>query len=154
VSRKLFALALLTACASSPPTKRGMSIETTRDGVVQEPSATGPSDDQADRAMADLARLMEDQATAAAAGEGDCDKAAAGARAIWERDQEQVKALVTLPQPTSAQVEELNRRYGARVRAAAEKLAAVDAQCRDNAAWKELQDSMRGKPRKDEPKAP
>jgi hypothetical protein len=156
--RTLALAAFLLACGSSKPaetttpptTGSGAPAEpveaeepdTAAQPVAEKQAAPTISDADLDAAMDRLTRFMEGVADGVTAAKGDCNKAADAARAVWEKDKDAVKGMMTVGNATPEQQQTLMTKYGPRMEAAEKKMGDLDTKCKDNAKWQQLEKDM------------
>jgi hypothetical protein len=138
-----------TSGTMSAPTSGMMSAPATTpvSGAMSAPASTptlspSPTSGDLDAAAEKLAKYMEDTGAAVEAAAGDCDKAADGARAVWEKNKDAMKGMMAMATATPEQQKVMQEKYGPRMEAAEKKMGDLDAKCKDNAKWQQLEKDM------------
>jgi hypothetical protein len=119
----------LAACGSSNTAQRP-TTPTLPDIETETPEA----------ALERAARFFERAGAAMDAAKGDCDKAAEGLLAAWEIDKEGMFGIGHLSRPGPEHDARVTK-YAPRM-AEGRKIDAMDANCRDNARWKEVGETI------------
>jgi hypothetical protein len=139
--RALALAALLFACGSSSR-PAATTTPTPEANMPAKPAAEEEASSRVSRldaAAEKLTRYLEDTVAAIEAAGGDCDKAADGARAVWDQNKDAMGGMMVLMTATPRQDKVIQEKYGARMEAAETKLGNLEAKCRDNPKWKELE---------------